>query len=121
MPTRSPGPSVKDREQANPTDPTNPTDRSPSEVAPPRAAAGEEGQFCAVAGGRVRCLTCHTDSSASDYAADGASRVEGASDPDDMLLIVAVRCPACGATGSLSLGYGPTASAEDADVVRLLS
>lgn len=108
-------------DQSNPTDPTNPTDRRPSEVAASRGGRGQDGQFCTVAGGRVRCLTCSTDSPASAFAADGASRVEGASDPDDMLLIVAARCPACGATGSLSLGYGPSASAEDSDVVRLLS
>lgn len=40
------------------------------------------------------------------------------SDPDDMLMIVAVTCPVCGARGTLTLGYGPIASIEDTDVLR---
>ena len=46
--------------------------------------------------------------------------MEGASDPDDMTLVVAARCPHCGAGGVVVLGYGPTASEADAAVlVRL--
>lgn len=102
-------------------DPANPTDRSPTEVAAHLEGEGIQGQFRAADGGMIRCLTCGHDSPAAGHDADGADRVEGASDPDDMLLIVAVRCPACGATGSLSLGYGPHASPEDADVIRDLA
>jgi hypothetical protein len=44
-------------------------------------------------------------------------RLEGASDPADMLAVVALRCPACGAQGVLTLGYGPDTSPEEADVL----
>ncbi len=40
-------------------------------------------------------------------------RLEGASDPDDMLAIIALKCPSCSARGSLALNYGPTATTED--------
>jgi hypothetical protein len=102
-------------------DPANPTDRRPTEVAGQLEREGLQGQFQAVEGGLLRCLTCGHESPAAMHGGDGADRVEGASDPDDMLLIVAVRCPACGAAGWLSLGYGPAASVEDADVIRNLA
>jgi hypothetical protein len=47
-------------------------------------------------------------------------RLEGESDPADMMAVVAVTCPACAATGTLTLGFGPTSSAEDADVLHAL-
>jgi len=34
-----------------------------------------------------------------------------------MVMVVPVTCPNCGASGSLILGYGPNASAEDADAL----
>lgn len=47
-------------------------------------------------------------------------RLEGASDPDDMLAVVAVQCPECGRRGTVTLGYGPAASPPDGDVLRAL-
>jgi hypothetical protein len=44
-------------------------------------------------------------------------RLEGASDPDDMLAVVAVECRNCGLRGSLVLNYGPTATEEDEAVL----
>lgn len=44
-------------------------------------------------------------------------RLEGASDPSDMVLAVGARCPRCRADGVIVVGYGPEASAEDASVV----
>ena len=44
-------------------------------------------------------------------------RLEGASDPDDMLAVLALECPNCGLRGSLVLNYGPTATEEDAAVL----
>ena len=46
--------------------------------------------------------------------------MEGASDPDDMLALVAMTCPQCGARGTLVLAFGPMAPEADVDVlVRL--
>ena len=47
-------------------------------------------------------------------------RLEGASDPDDMLVLAAVVCPQCSTRGFLVLNYGPSASAEDAAILGQL-
>lgn len=83
-------------------------------------ARGYEGQMAARDGGRVMCLTCHQESSASDMRLAGLNRTEGASDPDDMLAVAALECPRCRARGTLVLGYGPGASVTDSDVLVLL-
>jgi hypothetical protein len=70
--------------------------------------------------GSVRCGECRTDSPAADVHVDGVERLEGASDPGDMVAVIAGTCPACGARGTLTLSYGPGASADDADVLAAL-
>jgi hypothetical protein len=45
-------------------------------------------------------------------------RLEGESDPADMVAVVALTCPACGAQGTVVLGYGPMADGHEADVLR---
>ena len=47
-------------------------------------------------------------------------RLEGASDPDDMISVVAVTCPRCGTGGTLVLKYGPTAPENEAAVGQQL-
>ena len=47
--------------------------------------------------------------------------MEGASDPADMITVVATSCPVCGADGTMVLGYGPAASDLDAAVSRALA
>jgi hypothetical protein len=81
---------------------------------------GFTGQFAARADGVVECLTCKESSPASASDARALRRLEGASDPDDMLAVAALVCPRCGARGTLLLNYGPLAPAEDADVLRAL-
>ena len=51
---------------------------------------------------------------------NGPTRLEGASDPADMSLVVPLDCPDCGARGVLVLRYGPEASMEEADVLAVL-
>jgi hypothetical protein len=72
-------------------------------------------------GGRVLCLSCHTDSPAGAMAVERLCRTEGASDPDDMLAVAAVVCPACAAKGTLVLSYGPEADEDQAAVLVALS
>jgi hypothetical protein len=43
--------------------------------------------------------------------------VEGASDPADMLAVVALVCPICKTHGTLVVGYGPEAGPDDAEVL----
>jgi hypothetical protein len=77
---------------------------------------GYGAQFEAVADGKMRCTACGQTSSAADFIIDSVRRLEGASDPDDMLSVVAARCPRCDALGTAVLGFGPASSPEDADV-----
>lgn len=76
-----------------------------------------EGQFRAEADGMIRCLTCQDAFSAAERRADQLMRLEGATDPDDMLMVVPMVCGRCGASGSLVLGYGPNANADDEAVI----
>jgi hypothetical protein len=101
-------------------DPANPVDAPPRVIEEKLDPAGPTGQFQTRPGSTIRCLTCGRSFPASSQHAGQAERLEGASDPADMLLVVPLRCPHCAATGTLSLGYGPQASEEDADVLRAI-
>jgi hypothetical protein len=52
-------------------------------------------------------------------AVDAYHRLEGASDPEEEVLVAAVRLPD-GTRGTLVLSYGPLAAIEDADVAASL-
>jgi hypothetical protein len=78
---------------------------------------GWSSQFAARAGGTVECESCHRSVAAADLPVLELRRLEGASDPDEMLAVVAVECPNCGRRGSLVLNYGPTATPEDSAVL----
>lgn len=81
---------------------------------------GYTGQLASVEGAQVRCLTCREVSPAASVTVEVIERLEGASDPDDMLAVVAVRCPRCQTGGTLVLGFGPDSSSEDSDVLAAL-
>lgn len=81
---------------------------------------GFRGQFMPREGGRVECLTCHRLSPADETVFRHLRRLEGASDPDDMLAVVGLACPHCDAQGTAVLGYGPEAAAVDTEVLELL-
>jgi hypothetical protein len=83
-------------------------------------AVGHDGQFAARDGALLLCLTCHEEFPAAGQRADDVRRLEGASDPADMVMVVPVRCPHCGTAGTLTAHYGPEASAEEADVLVAL-
>jgi hypothetical protein len=84
-------------------------------------ADGFDGQFVARDGAVVDCVSCKTKTPAADIAGDyRLRRLEGASDPSDMLAVAALTCPSCGTKGTLVLNYGPEASAADDEVLRLL-
>jgi hypothetical protein len=68
----------------------------------------------------MRCSACGTTSPADAFEVVDERRLEGASDPDDMVIVVAARCPVCGQGGAVSLGFGPEASPADSDVVAAL-
>lgn len=82
--------------------------------------AGYTADFGTAADGQVLCDTCETLSPAASLPVASFRRLEGASDPADMMAVVALTCPACGAQGTLVLGYGPSSSEFDADVLKQL-
>lgn len=77
--------------------------------------------FSVVEGGGVRCGACRTVSDAATVSVTALSRAEGASDPDDMAAVAVLTCPWCSMAGVMVLGYGPSASPDDADVLERLS
>ena len=70
--------------------------------------------------GGVECLGCGETSDAERFTVDDVSRLEGASDAADLMLVARTVCPACGCKGVLTLGYGPNASDEDTAVLDRL-
>ena len=100
------------------TDPAMPADE-PLGVAESEVSE-DGGQFRAEEGGQIHCFTCGRDFAASGVDASDVRRLEGVSDPADMLLVVGVVCPHCGTGGSLTLNYGPEATFEDAGVQQAL-
>lgn len=66
------------------------------------------------------CFTCRNESDAASFVVTDLSRTEGVSDPDDMLVVVALTCPRCQTKATVVLGYGPEAAEDDAEVLRSL-
>jgi ferredoxin len=83
-------------------------------------ADGYTGQFIPLEGGKVRCVDCRVEVDASKVELHELRRTEGASDPDDMAAVGALVCPSCGCKGTIVLHFGPGASLEESDVLRLL-
>jgi hypothetical protein len=79
--------------------------------------AGFTASFGAREGARLHCSACRDESPVHDFAVDGVRRLEGASEPDAQILLMASTCPACGARGTAVFGYGPDASDVDAEAV----
>jgi hypothetical protein len=83
------------------------------------AGLGEDGftgHLAPLAGGTLHCDICDDVAPAAWFEVVSIRRLEGASEPDEMMSVVAAICPRCGGRGVAVLGYGPSASAEDADV-----
>jgi hypothetical protein len=83
-------------------------------------AEGFVGQFVPRAGAQVDCLQCRQRWPADRTALRELRRLEGASDPADMVAVVGLACPRCGHLGTAALSYGPEASDVDIAVLALL-
>lgn len=83
--------------------------------------AGFGGSFHVTSADAVRCLECGDSAPVRLFGVARVHRLEGASDAADELIVVEVTCPGCGRGGTLTLGYGPAASAIDAEVVTALT
>jgi hypothetical protein len=83
--------------------------------------SGYRGRFGVAEGAHVLCYTCHRSSPASSVRVETLRRLEGASDPADMLAVAPVVCPRCETRGSLILNYGPESTPDEADVLLALA
>lgn len=91
-----------------------------SAVSDRAARLGYGGTATTTDGGHIRCGSCDVVFDATGYQVDYEHRLEGASDVADSMLLVAGTCPACNARWSLLLGYGPNATAFDADALEAI-
>jgi hypothetical protein len=82
------------------------------------AQGGFTSSFDVTDSSTLECHECGADSSPGEVSMSSLRRLEGASDPDDMVAVVAITCPACGARGTVVLGFGPTAAPEESDVLK---
>lgn len=84
------------------------------------ADEGYSDQMAAREGGRIMCFACREESDAVEVTVTALRRLEGASDPDDMLAVAALVCPHCDAHGVVVLKFGPDAPPEDSDALLAL-
>ncbi len=82
-------------------------------------AEGYTGQFRIDAEG-IHCPRCHCMHGADRGLVERVVRFEGASDPDDEAILLGLRCPECGALGTFSSGYGPSADPAIVDQLVML-
>jgi hypothetical protein len=81
---------------------------------------GYTSQLSAEPGAELLCSACGMVSGAAEFDVHSLRRLEGASDPDDMVAAVAAVCPKCAVPGIAVLAFGPTGSETDADVMVAL-
>jgi hypothetical protein len=113
-------------EQVQPPEATNGVTQDPSDNTTLTAVIdgyrdnGFASEFSPLDGSVIRCETCESEVAAGKFTIHSLRRLEGASDPDDMVAVVAITCPVCAAQGTLVLGYGPIASREESDILSAL-
>lgn len=83
------------------------------EVLAEAAEAGYSDQIVVADDGGFRCTNCDTITPVASFDVEGFQRLEGASDPADMMIVVWGTCPVCNRGGVATIGYGPNATAGD--------
>ena len=81
------------------------------------ASGGYEGEFT-VSDEGVRCVSCGGSSAAGSFEIQSLRRLEGASDPSDMVAVLASACPLCSTRGTMVVMFGPEATAAEAELLR---
>jgi hypothetical protein len=87
-------------------------------------AFGDEGYrsgFRPRVDGNVECEECRHSHPPEHLNLKGLERLEGSSDPDEMLAVCAIECPECGVRGTLILTYGPETTHEDGEVLTRIN
>lgn len=70
--------------------------------------------------GRLCCGVCGFSADPAEVELRALRRLEGASDPSDMVAVLAVVCPACRSEGTAVVRFGPDADTGDAAVLSAL-
>lgn len=91
------------------------------EILDEMAAQGYGGSMTLTDDGKLRCPSCGAEIDPSDVHVHETRRLEGASDPDDMIIVLAVECVPCSEKASLVLHYGPEASSEEMELLKHLA
>jgi hypothetical protein len=91
-----------------------------TEVLAGYAEGGFASGFTVTEQAQLQCLHCEAISPPAMVRMSSLRRLEGESDPADMLAVVALTCPSCGERGTVVLGFGPMASAQDSTVLNQL-
>jgi len=102
-------------------DPAMPADTPLLAVLAGFEANGFVEQFIVLDEGSIRCQGGDHRFSADDAIVDGERRLEGVSDPADMMIVVGLTCSVYRRKGTLVVHYGPAASAAEADALVALS
>jgi hypothetical protein len=101
------------------TDPLAPSDNTTlSAVIAGCEQDGFTEQFVLEDDGVARCTVCGCPSPPAHLAASSLRRLEGASEPADMSAVLAIRCPGCGAKGTLVVMLGPDAPESDVALLQ---
>lgn len=85
------------------------------------AEQGYSGSMTITPDGKLLCPSCGAAVDPSEVHVHETRRLEGASDPDDMMIVLAVECVPCSAKASLVLHYGPEASSEEMELLTHLA
>lgn len=110
----------RDRGGSTPVDGRDPADTPLLAVLRGLEAEGFDQQFNSREGAQIHCYSCDRDFPAEQCAHGPIRRLEGASDPADMLAVIPVHCPNCDAKGAVVANYGPEAQVPDAEVLLAL-
>src|SRR6185503_8448142 len=70
--------------------------------------------------GALRCDACGSGHEVKRAEVVRVYRFEGPSDPDEEAIVYALRCPVCGARGSLVSAFGPNADPDVAERLVML-
>jgi hypothetical protein len=89
-----------------------------TEVLEGYASGGFASSFIVTDDAGLECAECGSVSPPEEFTMSSLRRLEGMSDPADMVAVVAVTCPVCGARGTTILGFGPNATEQDSDVLK---
>jgi hypothetical protein len=82
---------------------------------------GYDGSMTVTAEGKLRCPECGAEIDPSEVHVHETRRLEGASDPDDMMIVLGVECARCSEKAALVLHYGPEASSEEMELLKHLA